>query len=271
MRRKAAVFLWVCALGINPAAAQTQPRIASTSLCGDGYVLALAPARASALSWQSRDPISRATASQKKLPQVWDSPERLVAMGASHILFGPGEGGVSAKFLSKTDMRSHTLIWGEDFAALEKNLQDMAAFVGLDAAPHIKDLNMRLAALTRQAAARPSVPKVLYLSRAGGTAGTGTYVDAAITAAGGQNVVTGPGWHTLSPENIIALAPDVILTSFFKDGYESINADGLRHKVLGAFMQSRPRANIPGALWPCAGPGLIEAAEQIAGVLDGIK
>jgi len=46
-------------------------------------------------------------------------------------------------------------------------------------------------------------PSILYLSASGGTAGSGTYVDAAIRAAGGTNIITMPGWHTPSIESLV--------------------------------------------------------------------
>jgi len=71
-------------------------------------------------------------------------------------------------------------------------------------------------------------------------------------------------------ENILKLEPDLIVTSYFTDGYESIQAVGVRNQVLSDFINNHPNVDIPGALWPCAGPGLIEAAERIADALDAL-
>lgn len=270
MLRKAAAFTLACALASSVAQAAESPRIASTSLCGDSYVLALAPTQAAALSWQSRDPVSLATPQQKALPQVWDDAERLIGAGIDHVLFGPGEGGVSGRFLISAKIKTHNLQWGEDFDAVKRNYVEITKFLRTPSAQAVDGLESRLEALKMRANARPSKPRVLYLSRAGGTAGPGTYVDAAITAAGGVNVAAHPGWQTLDPEAIMSFSPDLIVTSFLKDGYESVNASGVRHKVLRNFMAARPQVNIPGALWPCAGPGLIEAAELIADGLEGL-
>ena len=94
---------------------------------------------------------------------------------------------------------------------------------------------------------------------------------AAITAAGGENIVQAPGWQTLDPETLITLSPDIIMTSFFNSGYESVQAKAIRHTVLVGFIASRPVIDIPGPLWPCAGPDLIDAAELIADGLDRSK
>lgn len=277
MRRKAVVSMGVCALISSAAAplvsAGELPQIASTSLCGDGYLLALAPERAAALSWQSRDAVSRANAAQRRLPQIWDDPEQVINMPADVILFGPGEGGTASRFLSKTSKATHSIKWGESFQSVKENYAKSGTALMMEnrSKDLINDLEARLRGLEARTRRRAKTAKVLYLSRAGGTAGRQTYVDAAITAAGGQNVIQTTGWLTLSPENLLALNPDIVITSFMEEGYESVNASGLRHKTLRKFIDERPQLNVPGALWPCAGPGLIETAEMIADGLDGLE
>lgn len=61
-------------------------------------------------------------------------------------------------------------------------------------------------------------PRVLFVMSAGGrapmVAGTNTAADAAIRLAGGQNVVTDfDGYKQLTPEALVTLAPEVILTT----------------------------------------------------------
>lgn len=270
MPRKVAAFMLACALASSSAFAEpkTTPRIASTSLCGDTYLRALAPDHIAALSWQSRDKISLADESQRKLPQAWDSPERLAAINTDIILFGPGEGFLSAKILANTDKKTHTLTWGEDFETVIANYKFIGEATHIDTDAIISDLQTRLENLEIRKTTREKNPKILYLSRSGGTAGPGTYVDAAIKAAGGANIITTPSWHNPDPEFLVTLEPDLIITSFFKDGYESINAKPLRHKVVAGFIDAHPRLDIPGALWPCAGPTLIDVAESIADRLE---
>lgn len=275
MPRKVAAFMLACALASSGAQgqanAQTKPRIASTSLCGDTYLRALAPDHIGALSWQSRDKISLATETQRRLPQAWDNPERLAALNANLILFGPGEGGLSAKILAKTDKKTHTLTWGEDFDTVITNYTAIGAAARLNTDATLSDLTIRLRNLETRKNARSKKFKILYLSRSGGTAGPGTYVDAAITAAGGNNIITTPSWHNPDPEFLVTLKPDLIITSFFEDGYESINAKPLRHKVVASFIDGHPRLDIPGSLWPCAGPTLIDVAERIADTLETLE
>ena len=76
------------------------------------------------------------------------------------------------------------------------------------------------------------------------------------------------GWVSPDPEILLGVKPDLIITSYFKQGYESVNAAAMRNKTLSAYIQSFPSVHIDGALWPCAGPGLIEAAEILADAMD---
>jgi len=260
--RRGVVFLLACLLASSAQAGQSKT-IGSTSLCGDSYVLALAPDRVRALSWQSRDPVSGALKHHRTLPQLWDDAETLINAPTDIILFGPGEGAFA-------DMLQHetiSLTWGEDFETINTN-----ANVILNALELSSDWTDAVekwqTEMIDRATARAYRPNVLYISRAAGTAGPGTFVDAAITLAGGNNIISQTGWHTPDPERLIGLSPDLIITSYFQQGYESVQSNGLRHKILSRMIKSRPHINIPGKLWPCAGPGLIEATELIADAMD---
>ncbi len=253
------------ALTFASISAQAKPpeSIASTSLCGDAYLLALAPERVSALSWQSRDALSRAPDSLKALPQAWDDTERLLSLKADYILFGPGEGSKVQEYLSKTNTEFSNLIWGEGFDSVFSNIKNLGEAIGTpdDSRRLVRSIKDRLERLEKHT--NLEKPKILYLSRSGGSAGPGTLVDAAITAAGGQNILTKSGWFTPDTEFLISLNPDLIITSYFDDGYESVNAVPLRNKTVQKFMSRYDRLDVPGHVWPCAGPHLIEAAEMI--------
>lgn len=263
LRKSAAAILSLLCLAPLTTHAADSPTIASTSLCGDAYLLALAPDHISALSWQSRSPLSRAGETHRTLPQIWDDPEVLINSSADIILFGSGEG-KSASNLSADIVK---LTWGEDFETLQTNAAAITSAVGLksDVAAGWMD---RLDRLKARSETRISKPKVLYLSRSGGSAGAGTLVDAAIMAAGGVNIAKAAGWFTPDPEEIIAYEPDLIITSYFKNGYESVQSTAVRNKAVQRFIARYPTIEIDGKLWPCAGPGLIEAAELIAKAID---
>ena len=179
------------------------------------------------------------------------------------IVFGPGEGARSTSFLEN----SVQLNWGEDFETVRSNYQLLGEHFGFHSDRVIQNLTQRLSKLGETSFR----PRILYLDRSGGSAGPGTFVDAVITAAGGENLITDKGWVKPNAEYILGLNPDLIVTSYFSDGYESVNALPLRHKALQDYLAGHERIEIPGALWPCAGPGLIEAAEILNAKIRSLR
>ncbi len=248
--------------------------VASASLCADAYVLALVDAdRITALSWQVDQPVSLAPAWSRSLPRAWPDAARLLALSPALTVFAAGEGGRTARLLERADYRAFELAWTDDFAGVRDSLRSLAEATGdagrADAV--IDDLDQRLAALAERAAARAHTPRIAYLSVSGGSAGVGTYVDAAISAAGGINAVAGQGavgWTRSDPEFALRLDVDILLTSFFLDGYASTYNRASRHRVYRRLLDHPDRVDIPAGLWPCAGPGLIDAAEMIADAID---
>ena len=263
---RVAAFLAACAcISIN-SYTQGPDKIGSTSLCGDAYLQALSPDGLAALSWQSRDPISRASPAQKQLPQIWDDPEVLVSSGLNHIVFGPFEGQKSKNFLPK-QVTTTELQWGEGFETLFTNMKLLAEDLSVPTDASIDDMNSRLEKLSIP----ESAPFILYMARDGSSSGPGTFVDAVITRAGGQNILTSPGWQKPDLEFLLALEPDLIVTSYFQDGYSSVNATPIRHQALRNYISKFETVEIPGTLWPCAGPGLVEAAEILNAKIETLQ
>jgi len=173
-------------------------------------------------------------------------------------VFGPGEGYQSSGFLTSDTGVSH-LAWTESFNGVIANLEMLENDLGISAKPAIQDLKQRLTALKKPKHA----PKILYLTRSGGSSGPGTFIDAVIQAAGGENIITEATWNSPDMETLLGLEPDLILTSYFEDGYDSINANPVRHQAVKDYIAEYPRLEISGGLWPCAGPDMIIAAEML--------
>jgi iron complex transport system substrate-binding protein len=248
------------ALLLIAADAPETPRIVSTSLCGDSYVLDMVPdEHIAALSWQADDLVSKAPLHLRKRAKAWDDIERLLALNPTLVVFGPGEGAGAKPLLEQAGINTLKIEWAGPTCSIECNIEKL------------KDAGYEASYRQAPAAIAVNPPNVLYLSRAGGTAGPGTYVDEAITAAGGLNMIKTGGWFTPDPETLVSLAPDLIVTSFFEQGYESINANGMTHSLMRDKLKTTPNVNVPGALWPCPGPGLNDATALIADAIDGLE
>ena len=283
--RPAAVFISACVFAMaslpmglaQTASVQTAPAqggVVSASLCADAYLLALQPGpQIAALSWQVDQPVSAAPVWARQLPRAWPDAERLFALDPDLVVFGAGEGGRAGAMLRRSGYQTFELAWAEGFDGVRANLLALGQALGRGRAAMeaVQNLDERLADLQRRTDRRGAVPGVAYLSASGGSAGAGTYVDAAITAAGGRNTAAQSGvigWGRSDPELALTLEADIILTSYFTDGFAGTLSRATRHAAYRHLLDGAGRVDIASADWPCAGPRLIDAAEAIADALD---
>ena len=237
------------------------PGFASTSLCADSYLLALVPPeRITALSWQAGTPLS--TVPAQATPGLWENRETLAAFGRSHpgakLLRGPGLGRASPG-----EGAGLTLGFADDLDSMADELRRVAEWAGVSA-----DAALREVDAISETATPKTAPRLLYLSRGGGTTGPDSYVGRAMVRAGGVNVIESGSWQTLTPERILSLQPDIVVTSFFGSDYAGVGDRAVRHAALRDYISARPRIDVPGKLWPCAGPGLVEATRIMR---DGVR
>ena len=273
MHLKAAACLWACVSAAS--AADTPSRIVSADLCADAYVFALADQEAvAAVSWQAGQAVSGAPEWALDLPRATNEAERLIALRPDLVVFGPSGAGDAARFLDRAGIAHISLQWGEDWNTVTGNLSSIGA--ALDEAERadalIAELDARRETLAARTENRARQPSVFYLSVTGGAAGAGTLVDEAIRMAGGRNAAADAGavgWLAADAAWVFRVDPDLIITSYFVDGYVTRNNTGARHSAFRHMLQDTPRIDIPSAVWSCAGPALMEAAEQIAEALDG--
>ncbi|MEE2525826.1 ABC transporter substrate-binding protein [Hyphobacterium sp. HN65] len=274
MHLRAAACLWACA---SAASADGPSRIVSADLCADAYVFALADREAiAAVSWQAGQPVSGAPGWALELPRASHDAERLMALAPELVVFGPAGAGDAGYFLDRAGIPHIELGWGEDWQIVDANLRALGEAVERPdrAAALREDIGQRRAALAARAETRGWAPSVFYLSVTGGAAGANTLVDTAIRAAGGSNAAAeagAEGWLPAEAEWAFRIDPDVVLTSYFIDGYQTRSDIGRRHSAYRRLLQGRPRIDIPASAWSCAGPDLIDAAEAIAEALDNLE
>jgi iron complex transport system substrate-binding protein len=272
---KVAACLWAFASANS--AASDPARIVSADLCADAYVIALAaPETIAALSWQAGQTVSAAPAWALELPRTNGDAERLIALHPDLVVFGPGGPGDAARFLDLAGIAHTSVQWGETFQSVDANLETIGSRFGRETTAEAlqDDLASRQTALQRRSEMRNRAPHVFYLSATGGAAGAGTLVDEAIRMAGGLNAAAeagATGWLAANAEWAFRISPDLIVTSYFVDGYFTRSDIGRRHAAFRHLLDSAPRVDVPASAWSCAGPGLIDAAEQIADALDNLE
>ncbi len=125
----------------------------------------------------------------------------------------------------------------------------------------------RVAAATGAAREHPSVlivvqPEPLWV------ADRGTFMAELVAKAGGQNLASGTGFHTMTVEKALAARPDVILVG--SEGLAKLRANALWHAT-PAYRSGRIYPIDP-SVAARPGPRLVDALEQIARLLHpGLK
>ncbi|MDZ8118165.1 heme/hemin ABC transporter substrate-binding protein [Pontiella agarivorans] len=121
--------------------------------------------------------------------------------------------------LESTGVEILKLDAAETFDGVLENIRDIGAKLGKadEAAALIEKLKTEKAALDAERAEVENKPRVLFLLTHGGApqaGGKGTTADEMITLSGAENVaVEFQGYKPLSPEELVELKPDYILTS----------------------------------------------------------
>jgi len=251
-----------------------QDEVVSTSLCTDAYVLALVePTQIKALSWQANSKLSHAPDVVRSLPRAWASQEVILSLSPAKIILSFDDNTAATKLAERRGSTVLQLSPANDFAAIEDNLIKLGKFLNKQDQAKVIILaqQTRLQNLESRKQRRHEQLKVLYLTPTLGTAGSGTFIDAAIIATGARNFATELGienWGRVPLELLATQQPDLIVSSFFRDGSPSILQFRANHSILKGLQQKVPQKHIPGGLWVCGGPLLITAAEQIADAIE---
>lgn len=248
--------------------AEALPRVASTTVCADQMVLALAaPEQIAALSPDAASPwLSLLADRAAGLPLLRPSAEGYLAAGAEVVITNAWSEAQTAALLERFGLTVIRLPLAEDMDSVVASIREVAAVLGQS------DRGEALVAAVRQKmAAVEAAPNGggrlgLYLRPDGGTAAAGSFVATLMDTAGLRNQATEQGlsgWSSYDLERFIAAPPEVIVTSFFESPHRSRNGGFGNHPAFLRRAAALPEAHVPGAYWVCAGWILAEAAERL--------
>lgn len=243
--------------------------VVSSAVCADQAVVALVePARIAALSPQARNPRLSAVAAQAEgLPVLSLATEAFVLIGADVVVGVAWSETRTLAMMERLGARIVRLETAKNFTEIASLLRSSAAALGVPMRGErlAADLEWRLALLAKKRPARPL--RAIYVRPDGGSAGGGTFVDAALSAAGFESLVTSlgrNGWGRLDLEILIMNQPEVIIAAFFDHPDRSLSRRFAQHPVFRALWGRVPVIEVPGALMSCGAWPLIEAAELLA-------
>lgn len=262
---------WVlCALALvfaQPAWA-APARIVSLDYCADQFVLALADrTQIAALSRGSLRDDSYFRARARGIRQTRGTLEEVLALRPDLVVRNWGGPWDAEEVYRRFGVPVLQVGDTPDFISARADLLDAADALGHrgrgDALA--RDLDSRLA---RLASAHGTPRPVMYLSAGGAVAGTGTMMDAVITAAGGRNLRTEPSWALMPLERMIETPPALVALGFFDHGRTRANAwSPSRHPALQRALARAETVSLPTAAISCEAWFAIDAAEAISRAL----
>lgn len=256
------------ALAAFSPSAWAEDRVVSLNLCSDQAVMALLPRqRIVGLSRWAADPHLSAVAEQAKgLPTLSASAETVLLSNATTVVTGTYGDGKTLALLQRLGVRVIRVPAADSFPEVMTALRTAADDLGEPARGEALtvELQGRLDHLSAQSPEHR--PLAAYYRPDGGTAGRGTSVDAAMSAAGYRNLAAElgkQGWTGLDLETLLLHPPEVIITSFFDGRPWSLHDSFAHHPVFRAALERTRVIDIPGRLWSCGGWPLIDAAETL--------
>lgn len=256
----------LCAAG--PGAARPLPRVASFGLCADQMLLMLAaPAQIASVSAQATGPLSFYAQRARAFPANRGSAEEVIASHAQVLLVSDAVDQRSAHALAQFGVRIVNVPLANDWTEIEAMTRTVARAIGRDSQGEAAIARMRARlAHVKPAGPRSTWPTAIYYRPDGGGAGTGSFVDTALAAAGFRNLQAEwgpPLWGGVPVEKVVLTPPDLFAVSYF-DTSRNGSSVLRRNPVLWGKARNRPVVNIHGKYWNCGSPLLVEAVEQLA-------
>ena len=246
------------------------PRVASTTLCTDQFLLGLAaPEQIASVSWQATGPLSLYADKAGPYPQNRGEAEELLYLDVDRVLLPAWQVGNTGALLERFGVTVVPVSEANSIAEIRRLTLEVAAAIDRPEAGQraVAEMDRVLTEAAGMASARPA-PLAAYYRPGGGSAGTGTFVDTAMQAAGFRNLkaeLGQPGWGPLSLEDVATYRPAVIVTSFFNTAGTGRRTAFARHPLLGRLMDDAELVVVPGRTWVCGGWFL---AEAVASMID---
>lgn len=265
---KAACLLFVLALPTSAAVQQVdkKPRVLSTSICADQYVLALAdPDQIIGVSWQAGRQESFYRDKAKTYPHLRHSTEAILHYRPDIVVTDSLIDNRALVRIEELDIHVVVIPFVENLDQVLVVIESIGnALDQSRRATALQDqIKERLEALDDENASRAVA---LYVRPGGGSAGNGTLIDDVFARAGWRNFQSErghSGWSPLKVEELVHSRPDLVTSSFGRANQESTSLLLDRHPVYKRLLRDVQSHYIQDSHIICGHPGTIEAVEEL--------
>lgn len=247
-------------LAAMPALAAPQ-RIVSINLCTDQLALLLAPERVVAVTFLARDPaMSTMAETARAVPHaIRGHAEEVAVLRPDLVLGDPFGGGAARAMLERLGIPVVTIAVPDSAAGIAAALRQGGTATGTEARAEalVGALEADLAASPRRNGERAA-----FLYPNAFSTGPGTLADTALRLAGLRNAFPHHGYGALGLEQLMALAPDVLIVPRGGAGFSQATTL-LDHPVVAARWPADRRIGLDAAALTCGTPAFATAVRQL--------
>jgi iron complex transport system substrate-binding protein len=237
-------------------------------MCVDDLLLRLArPENIASVTWLARDPGNSNVAElAARVPVNHGLAEEIIPLQPDLVIAGVHTARPAVAMLKRTHIPVVEIDVPKTLSAVRQQIRDIAALIGEREKGEsvVGVMDASLAALPSPAwRARP---RAIVLNPNGVTVGEDTLVDEVMTRAGLTNVAAElaiDNYGQIPLETLVASGVDVLIVSASRDGPPALATEILRHPVLSALSDRTRLVVLPGRLWNCGGPAVVEAIERL--------
>ena len=256
-------------ISVSSPTSERPMRIVSLDYCADQYVLKLADRdQILALSPDAERDFSFMRDEAQGLPKVRALAEDVLVLKPDLVVRSYGGGPNAAKLFQHAGIPVLQVGWanaihGDGDGTISSVIADLAAGLGQAERGEalIAEFSQRLTRIRADASGKST----LYMTPTGVTTGGETMVHQMMQAAGLNNFVDTPGWHSLPLERLAYERPDMVAAAFFGARPDPRNAwSPTRHPIAKQEMRETPRVDLEGAWIGCGGWFILEAVEALA-------
>ena len=246
-------------------------------MCVDELVLRLAePQNIASVTWLSRDPKNSNVAELGAgIPVNHGLAEEIIPLNPDLVIAGIYTARPAVAMLKRVGIPVLEVGIPKNLDDVRAQIREIAALIG--EAGQGRKRHRRHGPTPRGAAAprRRRTGRGPWCSiRTARPSGKETLVDEIMTRAGLTNVAAELGidsYGQIPLEAVAANAVDILIVSASRDGPPALATEILRHPVLAALADRTRVVVMPGRLWNCGGPAVVEAIERLMQVAGEVR
>ncbi|NQY97253.1 MAG: ABC transporter substrate-binding protein [Henriciella sp.] len=244
-------------------------RIVSLDFCADQYVLKLADReQILALSPDAEKEFSFMRTEAEGVPAVRPLAEDVLILKPDLVVRSYGGGPNAGAMFERAGIPVLQVGWassvhGDDVGSIPSVINGVAE--GLGQSERGERLVQEFTTRLNQLNANASRKSTLYMTPAGVTTGGKTMMHEMLQAAGLNNFMDKPGWHSLPLEYLAYERPELVAAAYYdtQTNHENVWSPS-RHPIAKRELAETQRVDLEGAWLSCGGWFLLEAIEALA-------